>query len=232
MDQRVIEHGKRQPRNKRVDPDRKPGELHGKSVQIDPVDAPPGYHPPQELTILDDSGIRKFVECRHRGIPQHGQFRADTRQWPPGEIVRHTLLDPVDRRDQEVTRAHGDIGDTKIEELLGSICGIKGGKAFKMIPQRGLESAIQQVLHRKVLGVVAARRLPLPGTVMEIDGALPDRHHGVLAGRQIVPLRVHREVGLGDGKLRFEKPLVNRAEFTTRSGTGSRRDPVRRRRPR
>ena len=168
---------------------------------------------PSSIVVLVASSPRAS-----RAAPRSVQLPPNAWQAPCGEGVGHAFLDPVDGGDQEMARSHGDVRHPEVEERVRCIRLVHRPEAREMVVQRGFQRAVEQVLHGERLGVVAARGLPCPGTVVEIR--LPGRDRDAVPGasRTVDALLVESQICLGDAELRLEQPLVDGAELAHARG--------------
>ena len=138
----AVEERKREPRHEGMDPDREARKLHGDRVEIDAVDAAPRDQPPQKLRVLDLRLVGERSEGRKRRRAQGGELGRDGRQPPPREMPRQRALDPVDRRDEKMPRAHREIGDAKIEAARPGRLLVQGVEPREVLGERRLERAL------------------------------------------------------------------------------------------
>ena len=86
-----------------------------------------------------------------------------------GEEGGEAALDAVDGGDEEVTGAHGDIGDAEVEEVVVGGAVAERRKAREVVIQRGFEGVIEQVFDGEAFGVVGAGGLAPAGGVVEVN---------------------------------------------------------------
>lgn len=82
-----------------------------------------------------------------------------------------------------------------------------------MLSERGLERAFEEMFDCEALGEVRARGLASARRVVEVHLAAPHQRVLTPLARAIGAAPVHREVGLREGQLAFEEPLVDRPEL-------------------
>ena len=88
--------------------------------------------------------------------------------------VEKRLVDAVDGGDQEMARAHGDIGDAEVKEVVAGRAVAERFQPRQVVVQRRLQRVIEQVLDREALGVVGAGGFALAGGVVQVDFAGAD----------------------------------------------------------
>ena len=92
-----------------------------------------------------------------------------------GEERAHERFDLVDRGDEEVARAHREVGDAEVEELragsgriaLVEVC----GDLLQVRSERGDDGALDEVVDDDLRREVGASRLALTRRGVEVDRA-------------------------------------------------------------
>lgn len=129
----------------------------------------------------------------------------------------HPPLDAVDGRDQEVARAHRDVGDAEAPEGLGGARVVAPVVQFlhalQVLGEDRFQRVVQQVLYRELGREVGAGRLALAGAVVEVDLAGFDDDLVFRPGRHVDVLLVDRQVHVGPAQLGLEQPFVDRPEL-------------------
>ena len=162
-DQVVVQGGDGQAGNERVNPDSHARQFDGGFVHVDTVDATAGDLAAEKGPSLDlDAGVDQRGPRLLFETPKLG---ADVAQRFAGEEVVHPGLYAVESSNQEVARAHRDVGYPEVPELLGR----RGFVALVQEPfdlrevlvDHGFQGALQEMLDGELGREVGARRLAL-----------------------------------------------------------------------